>query len=299
MKALLPETLTRINPWQSGFALALDWAFIAGCFAAVIFAPHPLVYLIAAILIARTQLALSVLMHESAHGVFHPNRRVNDVIGQLFAAAPLSMSLFAYRAGHLQHHRAPMANNDPVAVVFGIADYPVTRRELAWRLLKDLTGIGYALSVRDFARGKFRHVMPQRKPAPSTTAFVLVSILGAHAALFGTLYALRHAGLYLGLWLLPSLTFLQVFARIRAITEHAGYPACEDQTRNARTIVRPGWQTFFCGPHAIHYHIEHHEHVRVPFYHLQQVHDLMAAQGVLPAENLYRGYGQVLKAVTT
>ena len=298
MKTPLPDELTRISPWRSALALALDWAIIIACFSAAMRVPHPLTYVIAAILIARTQLALAVLMHESAHGVFHPNRRVNDFFGQLFAAAPLSMSLFSYRAGHLQHHRVPMAANDPVAVVFGIADYPVSRGELAWRLLKDVTGIGYVLSLRDFAQGKFRHVLPPRKPSPSTTALVLGSILAAHAALLGVLHAAGHAMLYVGLWLLPSLTLLQVFARIRAITEHAGYPYSDDQMQNARSIVRPNWQTFFCGPHAIHYHIEHHQHVRVPFYRLRQVHDYLAAQGVLPAPNLYRGYGQVLRDVT-
>jgi fatty acid desaturase len=61
--------------------------------------------------------------------------------------------------------------------------------------------------------------------------------------------------------------------------------------------VRPSWQTFFCGPHGIHFHIEHHQHVRVPFYHLPAVHALMQARGELPAANLCTGYGQVLRQV--
>jgi fatty acid desaturase len=95
------------------------------------------------------------------------------------------------------------------------------------------------------------------------------------------------------------LTWFQLFARIRAITEHAGYGPCADQTRNARSIVAPNWQTFFCGPHAIHYHIEHHAHPGVPFYRLGQVHRLMKARGELPGANLYQGYGRVLRDVST
>ncbi|MEC5161965.1 MULTISPECIES: fatty acid desaturase family protein [unclassified Janthinobacterium] len=299
MQTHLPPHLSEIQPLRAVGALALDWALIACCFAGAIYFAHPVAYLVAAILIARTQLALAVLMHESAHGLLTRTRRVNDFVGQVFTAAPLMLSMFSYRTGHMQHHRAPMAGNDPVAVVFGIADYPVPRKELAWRLFKDLTSIGYFLSVRDFMGGKYRDVMPKGPSQPATGAFVLASIVVSNGILLGALAAAGHPGLYLGLWILPALTLLQVFARVRAITEHAGYPETKDQTQNARSVVRPSWQTFFFGPHAIHYHIEHHQHVRAPFYHLQEVHEVMKAQGVLPTANLYRGYAQVLRDVTT
>ncbi|MDL5365855.1 fatty acid desaturase family protein [Xanthomonas sp. NCPPB 2654] len=299
MIAALPPALRRLSPWRSALALALDWALIALCFAAAIRYPHPLVYLLAALLVARTQLALAVMMHEGAHGLLARRQTHNDLLAQLCAAGPLFLSLFAYRQGHLQHHRAPMAEDDPVAIVFGIADYPVSRRRLAARLLRDVTGIGYLLAVRDALRRRRRRPSAQVAPAPAGhLPLVLGSIVVSNGALLGTLAALGHAWLYLILWLLPALTFLQLFARIRAITEHAGYPACADQRRNARSIVRRSWQTFFCGPHAIHYHIEHHQYVRVPFYRLPAVHRWMREQGQLPQANLYRGYGAVLNEVS-
>lgn len=298
-QAKLPAHLGVIHPVRSMSALLLDWLLIACCFGAAIWLPHPLTYLVAAILIARTQLALAVLMHESAHGLLLPNRKWNDWIGQWLTAAPLMLSLFAYRSGHLQHHRAPMAKDDPVATVFGIADYPVSRSELAWRLFKDVSSIGYFLAVRDFAIGKHRHLKPAQTVAePSRGIMVLASILVSNATLAGLLAATGHGWLYLGLWIVPALTFLQLFARIRAITEHAGYPAHEDQLQNARTIVSPSWQTFFCGPHAIHYHMEHHHYVRAPFYHLSTIHKLMLTDDALPHQNLYHGYGKVFSDVT-
>lgn len=294
----LPAHLTQLAPWRSMAALALDWTLICACFGIAMAWPHPLVYLGAAILIARTQLALAVMMHEGAHGVLANSRRVNDFVGQTLAAAPLMLSMFAYRRGHLQHHRAPMASDDPVAIMFGIADYPVSEGELVWRLFKDLTSISYFLSVRAILMGKHAAAPADTCQSARSAFFTIASIAVANGLLFGVLAALGHPLLYAGLWLLPALTFLQVFARVRAITEHAGYPASQDQADNARTVVRRSWQTFLFGPHCIHYHIEHHLNVRVPFYHLRQAHDVLKSQGMLPAANLYQGYAKVLSDVT-
>lgn len=294
----LPPHLTRLAPWRSMAALALDWTLIGACFAMAIAWPQPLVYLGAAILIARTQLALAVMMHESAHGVLANSRKVNDWVGQVLAAAPLMLSMFVYRRGHMQHHRAPMTSDDPVAIVFGIADYPVSRRELVWRLFKDLTSISYFLSVRDIVMRKHAAAPAPPERTAANVWLTIASIVLVNGLMFGVLAALGHPLLYATLWLLPALTLLQVFARVRAITEHAGYPGGDDQAANARTLVRRSWQTFLFGPHCIHYHIEHHLNVRVPFYHLRQTHDLLKSQGMLPAANLYQGYGKVMSDVT-
>ncbi|MFS8429496.1 fatty acid desaturase [Xanthomonas campestris pv. plantaginis] len=299
MSATVPITLARLQPWRSGMALATDWAVIALCFGAAMLYPHPAVYALAIVVIARTQLALAVMMHEGAHRLLAHRQSRNDLVAQALAAGPLFLSLFAYRQGHLQHHRAPMSPDDPVAIMFGIADYPVSRRELTLRLLRDVTGIGYVLAIRGALRRRRTQPATARTSAvPQHPALVAGTILLSNGLLFGVLAALGHPLLYLGLWLLPALTLLQLFARIRAITEHAGYAACEDQRHSARTIVARSWQTFFCGPHGIHYHIEHHLHVRVPFYQLPALHRWMHAQNQLPTANLYHGYGAVLREVS-
>lgn len=301
----LPNHLVRISIVKSLGALLADWLLIALCFTVVIWFPHAITYILAAIIIARTQLALAVLMHESAHGVFHTNRRLNDSLGQVFTAAPLFISMYGYRQGHMQHHITPMSSDDPVAVVFQIGDYPISRKQLCWRLFKDLTSIAYFQMLYDLLNGKSKQVLQNTKAdlnknssRKSRTVFVVASILAVNTLLFTLLAAVGHGLLYLGLWVLPALTLLQVFARIRAITEHAGYPPGDDQAKNARTIVCRNWQTFFFGPHCIHYHIEHHLNVRAPFYRLPDIHAYLKANGKLPQENLYRGYGKVLADVT-
>lgn len=128
-----------------------------------------------------------------------------------------------------------------------------------------------------FAQGCHRHcLLPQRAQSgarqaawpqteqgrrPQQRGYAIASIVAVQGMMLGLLAAAAgHAALYFGLWILPALTLLPLFGRIRAIPEHAGYRASEDQRFSARTVVRPSWQTFFVGPHRIHYHIEHHEY---------------------------------------
>lgn len=290
--------LLRLRTWRSVAALAGDWILIALSFAAAVHLPHPLVYALAAVVIARSQLALGVMMHEGAHGLLAPRRRINDALGQALAAGPLWLSLRTYRSGHLKHHRAPMHRDDPVAAVFGIHDYPLARRALIARLLAYACGIGYVASVAKLVRGEFRHALPKVAKSRGYVAWEIASMLASNALLFGVLAQAGHPLLYVGLWIVPSVTLLPLAGHVRAIFEHAGLPAGADQSRNARTIVRRSWQTFLFGPHAVHFHIEHHLFMQVPFYHLPSVHRQLAQRQLLPANRLYAGYGRVLRDVS-
>ncbi|HDR9585286.1 fatty acid desaturase family protein [Burkholderia stabilis] len=290
--------LFRVNALRVGAALAGDWLMIAAAFAGAIAFAHPLAYACAAIVIARSQLALAVMMHEGAHGSLARSRRINDVLGQVFAAGPLWLSLRTYRAGHLKHHRAPMQADDPVALLFGVHDYPVTRRQLIGRLLAYACGIGYVTSVVKLARGEFAHALPKVRKSRAYAVWEVASMLAANGVLFGALALAGHPLLYVALWIAPSVTLLPLAGQVRAIFEHAGLPAGADQSRNARTIGRRSWQTFLFGPHAIHFHIEHHLFARMPFHNLPIVHRQLAQRQLLPDANLYAGYGAVLRDVS-
>lgn len=299
LNAFVPDSeLFVLKPGVAILALLADWGLIALAFTCAILWPHPIIYLMAALIIARSQLALAVIMHDSAHGLLTHGQRLNNLLGQLCAAGPLFISLQTYRAGHLKHHQHPMQHDDPVAAVFGLADFPLPRGKLVMRLLADLCGVGYFISMFKFARGDYRTSMPKVDKSARLKVWEVFSMLISNALLFGLLYAFDHPLLYPGLWLLPAITLLPLMGRVRAIMEHAGLPAGDDQSQNARTIVRANWQTFFFGPHAIHYHIEHHLYVRIPFYHLPRVHQQLAAKQLLPGKNLYQGYRAVLRDVS-
>ena len=292
------DDLFRLQPWRSALAIAADWLLIALAFAVAMHAAQPLVLLAAALVIARSQLALSVMMHEGAHRLLANRRWLNDAMGQLFAAGPLWLSLASYRSGHLKHHRAPMQADDPVAMLFGLGDFPMSRRRLALRLLAYASGIGYLTTVWRMLRGDFREALPKTKKSANQVAWELATMLLSNGLIFGLLAHAGHPWLYVGLWLLPSITLLPLAGQIRAIFEHGGLPACSDQSRNARTIARPSWQTFWFGPHAVHHHMAHHLYTRIPFYKLSDAYQQLMQAQLLAPTNVHGGYGTVLRDVT-
>ena len=298
-RVLPPPSALQLSPWRSALAFAGDWACIAASFAAAVIWPHWAVYALAAVLIARSQLALSVLMHEGAHHLLARRRGLNDALGQWLAAGPLWLSLRSYRSGHLRHHRVPMQAHDPVALVFDLHALPVSRAQLAKRLLAYACGLGYARTVLRLARGDFRAAMPATPKTRHQALGELASMLGTNGLGLALLWAWGQPGLYVGLWLLPAVTLLPLFGQVRALFEHGGLPASADQSQNARSMPGPTWQSFLFGPHAVYHHIEHHLFPRVPHYHLRTVHLQLLAQGVLPPARVLRGYGQLLREVST
>ena len=67
--------------------IAHAWTLIAGSIALVAFFPNPFTFLLAVMVIGSRQLGLAILMHEAAHGLLHPNRKVNNFLGQWLTGA--------------------------------------------------------------------------------------------------------------------------------------------------------------------------------------------------------------------
>jgi fatty acid desaturase len=219
---------------------------------------------------ARQQLALAILMHDGSHRRLFKSFFWNDVICQVFCAAPLFFSMYSYQKLHLKHHREPLAADDPDLSLIG--GYPISKASFARKLARDAFGVSYFKFIRYFIhmarKPKAKTAVAEKTVGPSELRDqgagkgipilgLAASILTVNLALWGVLFSTGHGWLYLFLWVLPAVTGLQVLLRIRGVAEHAGYQPNADQRQNARTVL-PSWQTFLFAPHHVNYHIEHH-----------------------------------------
>src|SRR3546814_11404161 len=77
-------------------------------------------------------------MHDAAHGALHPNRKINNFLGQWLTGAAVGSDLIAYRTYHLQHHKFTQQPEDPDLSLSKL--FPTTRASLRRKMLRDLTG---------------------------------------------------------------------------------------------------------------------------------------------------------------
>ncbi len=102
--ALIRE-LSVVNNRRNALLLLLQWVVAIAAVVIAIQADSIPVYIVAGLVIGSRIQCLAVLMHDACHGMLFTNRRINDLVGDLFVAYPLGFSIHLYRANHLHHHR--------------------------------------------------------------------------------------------------------------------------------------------------------------------------------------------------
>ena len=274
-----------------GLALLLHcWVVISLAIATGVAWPFsiPLVVMV----VGTRQLGLFVLMHDAAHGLLHPNRRINDRAALWFGGSELHI----YRPYHLQHHRFVQQTADPDLVLS--APFPVSPASLRRKIVRDLTG-------QTFVKQRFGPLTDKiRALKPNESAWALIALeVKAQRVFFITNtigFALfTAAGLWwawLLMWLLPMATWLQLVSRLRNIAEHALIVEnSTDPLRHARTTHTHFFERALIAPFWVNYHCEHHMFTHIPCWNLPAAHRLLTSKGVTQRMEVQPGYWAVLR----
>lgn len=275
------------------------------------------------------QLGLAILMHDGAHGLLHPDRKLNNWLGQWPSGAATGSDLHAYRAYHLTHHKFTQQPEDPDLSLS--APFPTTRASLRRKAIRDLTGqtffkqrrsqfamawrglkaimrgeSGPAGAKRDTSAGRPLNVQSRNGlDAPvanvdgaKTTARTVGRFLAVQAILLAVSLIFWGWTPFL-LWALALTTSFQLFVRIRNIAEHACTPTgSSDPFTHARTTYANWIERATVAPYWVNYHSEHHMFMGVPCYRLPRAHDLLRAGGYLERMTIAPNYRAVLQQAT-
>ncbi len=274
-----PEEWAQLSPRSSwiGLALvALCWGVIFAAGAMFVLWPNPLTYVLAVMLIGARQLGLAILMHDAAHGALHPNRKINDWVGEWLCAAPTGARLHAYRDYHLKHHRYTEQPEDPDLPLS--APFPITRASLIRKIVRDLTGQTF-----------FKQRTAQLERGGNAHFLIFNALLLAALTLAGYWWA------YFALWLVPMATWLPLVTRLRNIAEHACVKAEDDPFTHARTTLAGPLERLFIAPYWVHFHGEHHVFMHVPCYRLERMHRMLMEKGYWSRMKIAPGYASVLR----
>ncbi|MEP3224981.1 MAG: fatty acid desaturase family protein [Parasphingorhabdus sp.] len=305
---------------MTGATLLWDWNWLLGLVA--------LPFAIA--IVGGRQLGLSILMHEGAHGLLHPNRKINNFAGQWLTGAATGSDLHSYRAYHLTHHKYTQQPEDPDLALS--KPFPTTRASMKRKIMRDLTGQTFFkqrsgqlaaawLGLQAMVRGTPSSNDTGKRDTSAGTALNRSGAAGVSAPitnlngavrttktvgrfLFIQLVILLTSLLTLGIlpfviWIVALATSFQLFLRIRNIAEHAcTATGSDDPFSHARTTYANWIERTTVAPYWVNYHSEHHLFMGLPCYNLSKAHTLLCTQGYVERMTISDGYRSVLSEVT-
>jgi fatty acid desaturase len=278
--------LTALSHWRGLWLVAHAWLSIILIIAVTLWIDHAIAWVPALFLLGGRQLGLAILMHEAAHGLIHPDRRINNIAGQWLTGAAVSSDLLSYRAYHLTHHRYTQQPEDPDLALS--QPFPTSKASLWRKVVRDLTG-------QTFVKQRMALFGAALRGGP--TRATVARFLAVQALLLAVSLLLYGWTPFL-LWLAALATTFQLALRIRNIAEHActatgpGDPFSHARTTGASLIER-----MLVAPYWVNFHIEHHLFMGVPCYRLKRVHHMLLDRGHGPRMTLADGYANVLRQV--
>jgi fatty acid desaturase len=267
--------LSKSDPLRSIVAIAAEWA---GVILAVVLYQrylHPVFLPLVIMWIGARQHALAILMHEGTHYLLFKNRRLNEVVAELFLGWPLFITNQTYRLGHFPHHRHVNTEKDPDLMRkqrwASEWEFPKSWGALAVLLAKDVLGLKTQQLISDFDDMWDKKATTTKSQEGLNFYFVarmLYYVLMLSAVTYFHLWPM-----FLLLWVVPMLTWLKMVMRIRSIAEH--FAIENDEYTPTRTTLPTLFERFFVAPRNINFHIEHHLYPSVPFFRLPQLHAML------------------------
>ena len=255
-------------------AVYTDWLIIAMSFYMAYRINQWWVYIIAAFVIATRQHALAIMGHDGAHYLACKNRKINDLLTNIFCFWPFMLSVEGYRDFHFQHHRALGTSDDPeLDARKGQAplwDLPKKRLDILRECIKDMLGLRahYFYHIYYYLTFK-RNLSWQAILSPLIFSGLLLLI-----CIFLKQYWIPI------LWFASLATFFQMIFNLRTWTEHIGIG-------ETHRLEAPLWQEWIYLPHKTWLHWEHHKYPYVPCWKLKEVQKFHSEVPIISITQLF------------
>lgn len=273
------------RPARVALDLACDWLLILGSIAAWGATKHPLVLVLAFLVIGARQHALNNWVHEASHFSLTRNRKRNDLVSDIFAATPHLITTAGYRAKHMLHHShlGHPEKDDEFK-----SRYLLSGSHFFSRVGMTLLGTAAVATLKTYTGLK-----PTPAPQQDSQLVRFLALAGiSNALILGWcwLWGVPFAWLYL--WVLPLITVTSLLATLRVVAEHqseeyalAGQEQFDEQLSPAitRTIDTDFLTSFFLAPVKFNYHYEHHVWPAVPYTSLPALSELLRERGFYKA----------------
>ncbi len=290
------RALTAVSRWKGLALVAHAWGVIIALAWGAAYLGTWWAWIIAVLLIGGRQLGLAILMHEGAHGLLHPNRAINNWVGQWITGVPMGTDLHAYRTYHLTHHRYTQQPEDPDLSLS--APFPTTRASMLRKVFRDLTGQTFLKQRSAQVMMAMKGFGPGAKEQNLFVGKVVLRFLGAQVVLLALSFATGLGVTPYLVWLIALATTFQLYLRIRNVAEHAcTATGSEDPFTHARTTHANWLERATVAPYWVNFHSEHHLFMGVPCYNLPRAHRMLVEGGHADRMTIAPGYLEVMRQV--
>lgn len=258
------------NPFRWLVLIAIDWAVVCVVIFIALTMQSLALFWLASLVIGNRQHAIAFMAHDAAHGTASKNKKLNDILGSIFAFWPIGAGLFAYRDFHFKHHRHVGTSLDPELKHkhWARPQYlpPLRFKKFAVYIFKDLLGF----AVVDF----FRLI----RLIPPVHYLDVVGPLVLNGLFIFVCYRVAHIEVAL-LWYFSLISSFWASFRVRIWIEHVG-------TSETHRVDLPGWFSLLFAPHWSSYHYEHHRWPSIPCWNLPKARLLDTQQPILSLSQL-------------
>src|SRR4030095_10007492 len=206
------KALSRIRPWRGISQVALEWFAIGAAIYLCTRYWNPLIYILTVIWIDARQNGLAVMMHEAVHYRLLPNKKLNNWIGEIFTAWPITVTVHGFRQTHWAHHRHVNKPEDPdwQRKQTEMFEYPKSGWDMILITLKYWCGFYAIKNLREASHGVEipRHLKYLR--------------LAFYAAVIAASIVFHFWVGLLIYWVVPLFTYFLWIIYVRGVAEHFG-----------------------------------------------------------------------------
>lgn len=220
------------------------------------------------ILIGFTIAYINLFIHEAGHYYLHANKKINDLLANMFLCSWTGLHIKVYRKIHWLHHQHLATDTDPENSYFNVLSGKF--------ILETFSGIH---AVRIILNKNNKQIL-EKELRKRSIQMLLTGLAINGAFLFAALW-LKHYQLAI-VWVLAMLVFFPFFATIRQLLEHRDELTSSDNvfySSPKRKISRLFTNSLFSnllGPAGFNKHMIHHWDPILPFTALGKVEVFLA-----------------------
>lgn len=265
------KQLRTLDNWHGIIALLYDYSVIAVgvCF----FFINPWLYPVSLLLIGSRQRALATIVHEAAHRCLARSRWLNQFIGSWLSGYLILQEFSAYCESHVKKHHGYLgeAENDP-DYQYHLQQKLYDRKSRFTFLVEFIVKPMFLFKVLSYSYYLLRwRLKPQRKYIKGFVKLLVFWVVIISMSIYFQFF------FYLMiLWFLPLITSAAVIGWFNELSEH--YPLVKVNKKDlymSRNRYSHWVEHFILNTHNENYHLVHHLHPSIPFWHLKKAHHIL------------------------